>query len=82
MLTQTDMEKATYGPFFEITKAMREHPWFKDIITQGFEMVVGQGDKFLVWKSNWTSLGLLKDNLPRLYDLSMQQHLFISEVGV
>ena len=42
---------------------------------------VGNGNSVRFWHERWSEAGMLKRAFPRLYTLSLQKNLFISQMG-
>lgn len=56
-------------------------PWVEDILTQGLEIIVGNGASILFWQDSWIGHQPLKLIYPRLFMISTQKDDFIINVG-
>lgn len=69
------------GTISEVVKATKKYLWLQPLISHNLSLVVGVGDTILFWMDSWTGYTLLKEQFPRLFSISLQQHQLISEVG-
>ena len=53
----------------------------RTIVEEGMIISVGNGNSVLFWHDRWCEIGILKRIFPRLYAISLQQNLLISQMG-
>ena len=53
----------------------------RSIIEEGMLVKVGNGNSVQFWHDRWCEAGMLKSVFPRLYTISLQKNLLISQMG-
>lgn len=54
----------------------------KEIVEEGMQVSVGDGNSTLFWHDRWVSAGPLMVSFPRLFSISLQGEAVISQMGV
>ena len=53
----------------------------RTIVEEGMIISVGNGNSVLFWHDRWCEIGILKRIFPRLYAISLQKNLLVSQMG-
>ena len=53
----------------------------RSVIEEGMLVRVGNGNSVRFWHDRWSEVGMLKRAFPRLYTISLQKNLLISQMG-
>lgn len=53
----------------------------RTIVEEGRVLKVGDGASISFWHGKWCDMGPLKREFPRLFSISLQQNLFINQMG-
>lgn len=82
--------KASFEAFSEVKAGMwsqllkndEDTSKIRSIVEEGIKLRLGNGVSFKFWHDNWCNVGPLRVAFPRLYTISLQKHLFVSQMGI
>ena len=71
--------KEAYGE--QIMVILKINNQMLDVISKGVWRKVDRGNAILFWEHRWIGAALLKEQFPRLYNMSNQKKQFIMDMG-
>ena len=74
--------KAKGGTWSQLLSNDTDTSKIRAIIEEGMIVRVGNGDSVHFWHDNWCEAGILKGTFPRLFAISLQKNLLVSQMGV
>ena len=74
--------KAREGTWSHMLRNDADTSKFRSIIEEGMIVKVGNRNSVHFWHDRWCESGLLKRAFPRLFALSLQKNLLISQIGI
>ena len=69
------------GPWHAISFVWSMNEAVEAVCKGGIKFQLGNGGRALMWEDRWLDSVSLKEKFPRLYSISMQQHVNIKECG-
>ena len=74
-------ENVKEGTWAHLLRSDAETSKMRSIIEEGMIMKIGNGNSVRFWHDRWCEVGILKRAFPRLYTISLQKNLKVSQMG-
>ena len=74
-------QKVKDGTWAHLLRSDAETSKLRSIIDEGMIVKIGNGNSVRFWHDRWCDIGVLKTAFPRLYTISLQKNLNVSQMG-